>query len=55
MDQVAIEDYYHMKMMDENVNWMELVHLLLVFLRKLTSTFTSTFLIAFWNVHIREK
>ena len=29
MDKVIIEDYYHMTIGDENVNWMKLTHLLL--------------------------
>ena len=28
---VVIEDYYHMTTMTENVNWMKLTHLLLIF------------------------
>ena len=28
MDKVVIKDYYHMTTMDENVNWMELTHML---------------------------
>ena len=28
MNEVVIEDYYHMTTIDENVNWMELAHLL---------------------------
>jgi hypothetical protein len=43
---VVIEDYDHMTIMDENVNWMKLTNLLSLFslnLRALfyTSTFTS--------------
>ena len=29
MNKAVIEDYYHMITMDENVNWMEVTHLLL--------------------------
>ena len=28
MDKVVIEHFYHMTTMDENMNWMELTHLL---------------------------
>ena len=28
MDKVVIEDYYHIITMDENVKWMNLIHLL---------------------------
>jgi hypothetical protein len=28
MDKVVIEDYYHTTKMNENMNWMELMHLL---------------------------
>jgi hypothetical protein len=43
---VDIEDYDHMQMMDENVKWMKLTHLLSYFSLNLkapfcTSTFTS--------------
>ena len=31
MDMIVIEDYYHMTTMDENVNWMNLAHLLSMF------------------------
>ena len=28
MDKVVIEDYYHMTIMDENMNWVKLTYLL---------------------------
>ena len=31
MDKVVIEDFYHMTIMDENFNWMELTHLLSIY------------------------
>ena len=31
MDKVAILDYYHMAIVDENMNWMELAHLLSIY------------------------
>ena len=31
MGMVVIEDYYHVTIMDENVNWMKLTHLMSVF------------------------
>ena len=34
MDKVVVEDYYHMTIMDENVNWMELAHLFSIFFSK---------------------
>ena len=34
MDRVVIGDYYYMKIMDENVNWMKLTYLLSIFLYK---------------------
>ena len=60
MDNVVIKDYYHMITMNENVNWMELTHMLLSFplnpkARFCTSTFTSTFLIAFFYMYKLEK
>ena len=61
MDKVVIKDYYHMiKKMNENVNWMEVAHLLSKsYLNRrapfCACTFTSTFLIAYLNVHIRVK
>ena len=60
MHKVVIEDYKHMTIMDENVHWMELTHLLSRnFLKPqapfCTFTFTSTLLIAFLNVQAREK
>ena len=60
MKKVGIENYYHATIMDENVNWMELAHLLSNFslnlrVRFCTSTIPSTFLIAFLNVHTRER
>ena len=49
-----------MMIMDENVNWMKLAPSLLVFPLNpkapfRTSTFTSRFLVAFSNVHTRDK
>ena len=43
---VVIKEYYHMKTMDENVNWTKLTHLLSSFFLNLraplcNSTFTS--------------
>ena len=60
MDKIVIEDYYHMITMHEYVNWTELAHLLPNFPLTpkdpfCTSIFTSTFVIAFLNVHTREK
>ena len=31
MDRVVIEDYYHMTTIDENINWMKLIHLSSIF------------------------
>ena len=52
INKVVIEDYYYLTIMDENVNWMELTHLLSIFSQNhrapfCTSTFTPTFLITF--------
>ena len=60
MDKVVIEDYYHMTTMDVNVNWMELTYLLSKFSLNprapfCTSTFTSTFSIAFLIIHNLRK
>ena len=57
MDKVVVQDYYHVTTMDENVNWMKLAHLLSIFIINprgsfRTSTFASTFSVAFSNVHI---
>ena len=32
MDKVVTEDYYHVIIMDKNMNWMKLIHMFLVFL-----------------------
>ena len=60
MNNVVIDDYYHLTTMYENVNWMELTQLLSK--KSLnprapscTSTFTSSFSIAFLNVLTREN
>ena len=60
MDMVVIEEYYCMTTMNADMKWMKLRHLLLTFSLNLrtpfcTFTFTSIFLIAFSNVHTREK
>ena len=60
LDKVVIEDYYHMTIINENVYYMKLAHLLSNFSQNLrvpfyTSTFTSKFLIAFLSVHTKEK
>jgi hypothetical protein len=60
MDKEVIEAYYHLTKMDENLNRMEPTYLLSIFPLNptgpfCTSTFTSTFLIAFLNVHTRKK
>ena len=49
-----------MTIVDDNMNWMKLTHLLSSFSLNLrapfcTSTFTSYFLRAFWGAHSREK
>ena len=59
-DLVAIEDYDHMTIMDENMKWMKLTHLLSVFPLNLrgpscTCTFHFKTLIALLGVHMREK
>ena len=59
MDMIVIEDYYHMTTMGENVNWMNLAHLLSMFSLNLrpycTSVFSSMFLIAFLKIYALEK
>ena len=60
MDKVVIDAYYHMTPMDENVNWMKLTTMLSNFslnprVTCCTSNLISTFLIAFQNVHNKEK
>ena len=59
MDRVIIEDYYHVTLVDENLNWMKLTHplsrLSLNLAQFCTSTFTLDLLIAFVDVHIRDK
>ena len=60
MDKVVIEDYYRVTIMDENMNWMKLTHLLSLFSLNprapfCTSTFIWTFLITLLNVHTREN
>jgi hypothetical protein len=58
MDRVVIEDCYYMTIMDENVNWMKLAHLmsknnnLRAPFCKLT--FASRFSITFLNAHTKE-
>ena len=59
MDKGVIKDYYYMKTMDENVNWLKPTHLLSKISRNLkasfcTSTFTLEFLLTYLNVHIEE-
>jgi hypothetical protein len=51
MNKVVIGHYYYMTIMDENVNWMKLTHLLSMFSPNLEATFTSRFLIASLKVH----
>ena len=56
----VIENYYHMITMNDNVNWMKLTYLLLIFSLNhmapfCTSNFTSIFIIAFSNIHITEN
>ena len=46
MDRAVIEDFYYMTIMDENVSWMKVAHVLVIFGLNLksiycTSTFTS--------------
>jgi hypothetical protein len=59
IDRVDIEDYYHMTLVDKNVNWMKLTHLLLRLSLNIAqfciSTFTLDLLIAFLDIHIRDK
>jgi hypothetical protein len=61
MDEVVVEDYYHVTMMDETMNWMELTHLLSSFFSlnpratSCTSTFTSTLWITFSSVNTRQN
>ena len=45
MDKVVIEDYYRVTIMDENMNWMKLTHLLSLFSLNPRAPFcTSTFI-----------
>jgi hypothetical protein len=39
MDMAVIEDYYHMTIMDENMNWMKLTYLLSNFTLNPTTSF----------------
>ena len=44
MNKVVIRDYYHMRIMDEHINWMNLTHVLSKFPQNLRAPFcTSTF------------
>ena len=61
-DKVVIEDYHQMTTMDENVNWMDLTHVLSTYFSKplgpllyCTSTFPSTFLIASLMYTLKKK
>ena len=61
MDMAVVGDYYHMMIMDKNINWIQLTHPLSTFSLNLRSLFyiyntlTSKILIAFLNVHSKEK
>ena len=56
IDKVTIEDYYYMIMMiDENVNWMKLTHLLSIFSLHLRYNYCPTlYTLAILNVHTKE-
>ena len=59
-DTMVIEDFYHVTIMNESMNWMKLTHLLLLFslnrrVHFCKSTFTSKFLIPILVVDSREK
>ena len=60
IDNVVIEDYYHVTTMNANVTWMKLTRLLAIVSLNhrapfCTFNFTSNLLITFLNVHIKEK
>ena len=60
MNKVVIEDYYHMTKMDENILWMKLIYLFLIFSLNLSSPLLYIDLcfknlIAVLNIHPREK
>jgi hypothetical protein len=60
MDMAVIEDYYHMTIMDENMNWMKLTYLLSNFTLNPTTSFAHLRLFQnlknlFLNIHSREK
>jgi hypothetical protein len=61
MDMIVIGDYYHMTIMDGNIKWMRLTHLLLIISRKhkpLPLLYIYVYFkvsIALLNVHTKEK
>ena len=53
MDNVVIGEYYLMKIMDEDVNWMKLTHMLSVLSLHLTPPFcTPTFTSKKYSLHL---